>query len=166
MTIVCSCGKRLKAAGAVPGRLGRCPKCRTEFRVPERSPIDESASAATARSPRAARSPGTSSEVDDEVAETGHQVMREHGRTGSSYVASRHGGVKATVASGPVERCGLLKMPSAPELSLGQSFLFPFWDMAGIGWIVSMSIALTPFSLAVAALANVVSIGGIFAARA
>jgi hypothetical protein len=34
-TLLCSCGLRLKARGAVPGRLGRCPKCGALLRVPE-----------------------------------------------------------------------------------------------------------------------------------
>lgn len=33
--LVCSCGKRLRAPGAVAGRVGRCPACGGELRVPE-----------------------------------------------------------------------------------------------------------------------------------
>ena len=33
--LVCPCGKRLRAPGAVPGRVGRCPSCGGEMRVPE-----------------------------------------------------------------------------------------------------------------------------------
>jgi hypothetical protein len=33
--LVCGCGKRLRAPGAVPGRVGRCPSCGGTLRVPE-----------------------------------------------------------------------------------------------------------------------------------
>lgn len=36
--MVCACGKRLRAPGAVPGRVGRCPACGGELRVPEPEP--------------------------------------------------------------------------------------------------------------------------------
>ncbi len=34
-TLVCSCGMTLKAAGARPGRVGKCPRCGSLLRVPE-----------------------------------------------------------------------------------------------------------------------------------
>lgn len=33
--LVCECGMRLKAPGAVPGRVGRCPKCKGMLKFPE-----------------------------------------------------------------------------------------------------------------------------------
>ena len=33
--LVCGCGLKIRAAGATPGRLGRCPKCGGELRVPD-----------------------------------------------------------------------------------------------------------------------------------
>src|SRR4030088_328686 len=33
--LVCACGKRLRAPGAKPGRVGRCPSCGGTMRVPE-----------------------------------------------------------------------------------------------------------------------------------
>ena len=36
--LVCDCGKRLRAPGARPGRLGRCPACGGELRVPDAVP--------------------------------------------------------------------------------------------------------------------------------
>ena len=35
-TLVCSCGMRLKLPGAVPGRVGKCPRCGSFLKVPER----------------------------------------------------------------------------------------------------------------------------------
>ncbi|MDR3638103.1 MAG: hypothetical protein P4L84_30135 [Isosphaeraceae bacterium] len=35
--LVCRCGQRLRAPGAKPGRVGRCPKCGAPLRVPEAS---------------------------------------------------------------------------------------------------------------------------------
>ncbi len=37
--LVCACGKRLRAPGATPGRVGRCPACGDIMRVPEPAPI-------------------------------------------------------------------------------------------------------------------------------
>ncbi len=34
VTLVCSCGMRLKAPGAVPGRVGKCPRCGSMLKVP------------------------------------------------------------------------------------------------------------------------------------
>ncbi len=33
--MVCACGLRLKAPGATPGRVGRCPRCGGQIRVPQ-----------------------------------------------------------------------------------------------------------------------------------
>ena len=35
LTLVCSCGMKLKAPGAVPGRVGKCPRCGSLLKVPE-----------------------------------------------------------------------------------------------------------------------------------
>src|SRR5262245_51057364 len=39
-TLVCDCGMRMKAPGAVPGRVGRCPRCGGRLRVPDEWPCD------------------------------------------------------------------------------------------------------------------------------
>jgi hypothetical protein len=97
------------------------------------------------------------------VAETSQPVLPQRPGVGSSFVTSRQRVSKATTPARPVERCGFVAMPTAPERTLRGSFLFPFWDMAGVGWIVLMSMALTPFSIAVSALGNLVARGGPFA---
>lgn len=38
--MVCRCGKRIRAPGAVPGRVGRCPSCGETLRVPESPAIE------------------------------------------------------------------------------------------------------------------------------
>ena len=40
-TLVCNCGMRLKAPGAVPGRVGKCPRCGSFLKVPDASTIVE-----------------------------------------------------------------------------------------------------------------------------
>ena len=35
LLLLCSCGRRIKAPGATPGRVGRCPSCGALLRVPE-----------------------------------------------------------------------------------------------------------------------------------
>jgi len=39
--MICDCGKRLRAPGAVPGRVGRCPACGGTLRVPAAPPPPE-----------------------------------------------------------------------------------------------------------------------------
>lgn len=39
LILVCRCGKRIRAPGAVPGRVGRCPNCGEALRVPEAPPV-------------------------------------------------------------------------------------------------------------------------------
>jgi hypothetical protein len=152
MTIVCSCGKRLNAKGAIPGRLGRCPQCGAQFRVPDSPGADASAPSAAV----------DGSSLGEQVAETDH-VLPQRAGFGESFVATRSGKSKPfTRARAPVERCGLIRMPRTPERFVHQSFAYPFWDLAGIGWILTMSCAIAPFSLAVSGLANVIASGGIF----
>jgi hypothetical protein len=45
--LVCGCGLKVRAAGATPGRVGRCPRCGGELRVPEVTPLQEPVRAAT-----------------------------------------------------------------------------------------------------------------------
>src|SRR5438270_6821165 len=37
LILSCDCGLRMKAKGATPGRVGRCPKCGRTLRVPDPS---------------------------------------------------------------------------------------------------------------------------------
>jgi hypothetical protein len=46
--LVCDCGKRLRAPGAVPGRVGRCPSCGGTLRVPDAPPEEPAAPQAPA----------------------------------------------------------------------------------------------------------------------
>ena len=39
--LVCGCGLKVRAPGATPGRVGRCPKCGGELRVPDVPPVDD-----------------------------------------------------------------------------------------------------------------------------
>ena len=40
-TLVCGCGMRIKAPGAKPGRVGRCPSCGGRLEVPQAPPIPD-----------------------------------------------------------------------------------------------------------------------------
>jgi hypothetical protein len=39
--LICPCGMRLKTPGAVPGRVGKCPRCGSRLQVPESPPAVE-----------------------------------------------------------------------------------------------------------------------------
>jgi len=47
--LICACGKRLRAPGAAPGRVGRCPACGGTLRVPRDPPPTERVAAPAGR---------------------------------------------------------------------------------------------------------------------
>lgn len=64
--LVCACGKRLRAPGAIPGRVGRCPACGGELRVPEDQEQARSPAPPPPRSKRPRkRSPAPETEIWD-----------------------------------------------------------------------------------------------------
>ena len=152
--IVCSCGRRLKARGAVPGRRGRCPTGGAEFVVPEPAP--------TADPPPPIRSFSRREPVE-EPPSTGYELAAGHGSTSSSYVRTRHVRAAEATAGGPIGRGGLLAPTAEAESGLAGNLLFPLRDMTGLGWIILMSLVLTPFSLAVSGLWNQMKGGELFA---
>lgn len=109
--LVCPCGKRLKAPGAVPGRLGRCPSCGGELRVPEAAPVEPpppgdvrpDADAADPVPPRPRR-----------------QRKRKPGGDGRAPTAIWD---------------GLIKPPDRPE-GLRESLLYPLWGATGVALLV------------------------------
>lgn len=111
-THVCRCGKRLKAAGAFPGRLGRCPSCGEMIRWPE-SPPAPRAAAAPPPEPAPAPSPAIAPAL----------------RPGSTYVAAIG---DLGQAKAPGLHRGLVARPDAPESRLRDSLLYPLWDETGL----------------------------------
>jgi hypothetical protein len=116
--LVCACGKRLKADGAVPGRVGRCPSCGARFRVPGATPRP------------AAPAPATD------------EVLPERAPVGPSAFVSSSG----RAASAP-QRDGLILPPERPETRLRDTLLYPLWGSTGLGLLAFFPPALWLTSL-------------------
>jgi hypothetical protein len=112
--VVCRCGLRMRAPGAVPGRTGHCPSCGAPIRFPEAAP------------------PPPESEDADDAAADGYglgpapEVLKP-----SSFVLARP---KPAGTAGPArrDREGLMRPPERPEARIRDSFLYPFWGPTGV----------------------------------
>ncbi len=129
--LVCSCGKRLKAPGAIPGRLGRCPACGNALRVPDAPSTDEEP-----------EPPGL------------YGVVHRSAPPGRSEPAAelpraRRASKNRARAQPPSTEVwdGLIRAPDRPEPHLWTSLLYPFWGATGIAllafippllWIASL----------------------------
>jgi hypothetical protein len=108
--LVCACGKRLNAAGAVPGRLGRCPACGARFRVPPAAAPRQPEEALPARAP-----------------------------VGPSAFVNAAGQSPVSAKTTPKRyRDGLLLPPQRPETRLRESLLYPLWGATGLGLLLFM----------------------------
>ncbi|MHC5539124.1 hypothetical protein ACYOEI_12970 [Singulisphaera rosea] len=114
--LVCPCGMRLKAAGAVPGRVGKCPKCGGMLRVPETTP------------------PQTPPASEDSDGPAGYVV---EART-STYDAKRGLVLPDRPTAKPSKpiRDGLILPPSKNETQLRVSLLYPLWGTTGLAILI------------------------------
>jgi hypothetical protein len=116
VTLVCACGKKLKAPGAVPGRVGRCPACGGELRVPE------------APAARPAAEPGGYALVPE-----AEPVAIERPAAPRSRRRPR------PQVDDPVgEDRGLVRPPREVEMSAWESLAYPLWGAPGIAVLVTM----------------------------
>ncbi len=109
--MVCACGKQLRAPGAKPGRVGRCPACGGELRVSEE----------TLRTTPSAKNL-------EEIAPEGPNVQ----------VAARTRKKKRRRSSSSNTNIwdGLVAAPSRPETTLRESLLYPLWGASGVAILV------------------------------
>lgn len=122
--LVCECGMRLRAPGAVPGRVGRCPKCKGMLKFPE----------VTASAPSA---------VEDEPSSVGYFL-----EPGSALAASdspprgepraRKRRIKPRSDAQPARTTmadGLLPSLASPETGWLPSFLYPLRGAEPMGFM-------------------------------
>jgi hypothetical protein len=109
--LVCPCGARVKAPGAIPGRVGRCPSCGGTLRVPA-SPQVEPAGYALERESAPPRQPARRPRPRRVSAFRPREPRTEAGRS------------------------GLIPAPSRPERSLAASLAYPLWDGGGLSMLV------------------------------
>jgi hypothetical protein len=124
--LVCACGKRLNAAGAVPGRVGRCPACGARFQVPGVGPSPAAAPAARAT---------------DEALPPRAQVET------SAFVSASASSSSSARGSRSQPREGLIVPPDQPETRSRDSLLYPFWGASGLGMLLVFPPALWLTSL-------------------
>ena len=109
--MVCACGKQLRAPGAKPGRVGRCPACGGELRVSEET----------------LKTTLLTKKSEDAEPE-GPSVQ----------VAARTRRKKRLRSSSPDTDIwdGLVAAPSRPETTLRESLLYPLWGASGVAILV------------------------------
>ncbi|MCA1684646.1 MAG: hypothetical protein LC745_01420 [Planctomycetia bacterium] len=116
--LVCDCGKKLRAPGAVPGRLGRCPACGGAMRVP-------APATAPPPAPPGERTGGPNTEAAP------RPTTRVPGRDRNGPTGRREPeGLKTTIWN------GVVKAPGRVETGLRDSLLYPLWGANGIALLV------------------------------
>jgi len=105
MLLICRCGQKLNTPGAIPGRVGKCPRCGSLLKIAEAPP---------ASPPK----PEPPSKV--EAAAPGGTFRRSRAKTHSP-------------PSKTVWADGLVKLPTSAERSLAGSFQYPFRNASGLG---------------------------------
>jgi hypothetical protein len=121
--LVCACGKRLNAAGAVPGRVGHCPACGARLQVPGGAPPSK---------PPPKRPPAAPADPGDEVLPPRAPV----GPSAFVSVKGRGTGSAGDTPRRPRERDGLILAPAQAETRLRDSLLYPFWGGTGVSLLV------------------------------
>lgn len=126
--LVCACGKRLKAPGATPGRVGRCPSCGGTLRAPGHVPNapDREPERAEDHAARPAQTRRARAETSGEPA----PVPEVHPtRVGTEIQQPRR-------AAAAIGREGLVRVPHGAETTLRASLLYPLWDGNGVALLV------------------------------
>jgi hypothetical protein len=139
--LVCGCGLKVRAAGATPGRVGRCPRCGGELRVPEFLPPVEPVEATTA---------------DPNGPEAGyglkpaknHSVRKKKGRAQPSDITpSRSGFVERKSALSMAG--GILPPLVKTETSWFASILYPLRSADSLAVIAALTAILWLFTILV-----------------
>lgn len=131
--LVCQCGKRLNAPGAVPGRQGKCPACGARLSVPaslEDVPHDAEPTP-----------PVRTQRGDDDEPAGGYGLTppANPARAGA-YVQprgkTRKRSREGTTAIDRLESGGILRRPKRPETGVRGSFRYPLWDLGGVSFLI------------------------------
>jgi hypothetical protein len=136
--LVCECGLRLKAPGAAPGRVGRCPSCGGTLRVPDEPNSRQTGQNKTREDP-----------------EAGYRLQPAN--EASILVPNRAGPVADTPAGGVfIQRTrpastvdGLLPVLAEPEKTLFASIPHPLRGADSLGMVVATSVIFWIFTILV-----------------
>jgi hypothetical protein len=136
--MVCGCGLRVRAPGATPGRVGRCPNCGGELRVPDPPPPEASKRVSTSDS----AGPGYGLERVKEPTVRTRRPSRPADITPprASFIERK--------APGPMAD-GLLPTLDRTETSWFASFLYPLRGADSLGVIAALTAILWLFTILV-----------------
>jgi hypothetical protein len=127
VTLTCPCGLTLKAPGARPGRVGKCPRCGGLLRVPE-GPAEAT--------PKAAAPP---TEVDDRPPAAGYGLDARPATTAFVPPPARSRAKSARTPAGE----GPIVPPKDGDDTLGKSLSYPLWSWSSLGILIYLPPALT-----------------------
>jgi hypothetical protein len=136
VTLTCPCGMTLKAAGARPGRVGKCPRCGGMLKVP-----DDFVSAVPASAP---------APVEDEP--TRHDAIGPEGYGFSQEAEPRPTFHGSPTLSSPTPKArasdrlpldyGPLQPPKGSDKRLRQSLTYPLWGWPSVAMLIFLPPAL------------------------
>ena len=141
--LVCGCGMKIRAAGAIPGRVGRCPKCGGELRVPDFEPPPEPVRTRTTDSDSTSGADGYGLKPSRE-----HAARKKKGR--------RHASDTTPPRTGFIEKKselhvtgGILPPLKQTESSWFGSILYPLRSADSLAVIASLTAILWLFTVLV-----------------
>lgn len=143
--LVCQCGKRWNAPGAIPGRVGKCPSCGALLKVPERQESPPPVVLAVSES------------------EDGYSLAPDAAPS-PSYVATPHRAPATSSATFRVPvQDGLIKVPKQIESTYVESLAYPFWGTGGIAMMVFVTPALACTAIPLITMLTIVLGGTVYA---
>ena len=139
--LVCGCGMKIRAPGATPGRVGRCPSCGGELRVPDFLPADE---------PTRSRPADDASPVDGYGLNPNKErvVQRKKGRSKPSDITPPRVGFVEKKSALPTAG-GILPALEKTETSAFASILYPLRSADSLAVIASLTVILWLFTILV-----------------
>jgi hypothetical protein len=139
--LVCGCGLKVRAAGATPGRVGRCPRCGGELRVPDFPPPDEPTRASTEDSLGPAAGYGLKPAKN-------HSVRKKKGQRKPSDITPPRTGFVERKTELPMAG-GILSPLKQTEKSWFASILYPLRSADSMAVIASLTAILWLFTVLV-----------------
>jgi hypothetical protein len=138
--LVCGCGMKIRAPGATPGRVGRCPKCGGELRVPDFLPQEGPTA------PRAADDAGPVAGYGLNQKE--RVVQKKKGRPKPSDITPPRVGFVEKKSALPTAG-GILPALHKTETSPFASILYPLRSADSLAVIASLTAILWLFTILV-----------------
>ena len=154
-TLVCPCGMTLKAPGAKPGRVGKCPRCGGLLRVP-----DEPTATLPPRRGRPPRKPrpGSETPVDvpapadplsdpDEDMPAGYGIAPRPAYYDSPTFAPTTARSREKSKTKVLAGEGPIAPPKDGDAKLGQSLSYPLWSWSSVSMLIFLAApALSPLT--------------------